>query len=125
MSALEQAALHDAMVETIDAMLADPEPRTAIIGAYARLLHSLADAGIGRHEHEAPLEHLRRALTRARVRPAPLRELIALFEIARFSSHPLSAAHREQALAALHAAATDLAAARAKTVDTDPVGAPR
>lgn len=115
----EHAAVHGVLVATIDAMLADPEPRTAIIGAYARLLESLAAAGTGRLEHEAPVEHLQRALARVRVRPEPLRELIVLFEIARFSSHRLADEHRERALDALHAAATDITAAAHGAAFTD------
>ena len=131
-SAAEQSALHGALVATIDAMLADPDPRTAIIGAYARLLDDFDAAGIGRLEHEAPMEHVQRALERVRVRPEPLRQLIMLFEIARFSSHRLAHEHREQALDALHAAAGDIAeagditAAQTATADdAEPIGASR
>lgn len=122
----EQAAMHGALVATIDAMLADAEPRTAIIGAYARLLESLDAAGTGRLEHEAPVEHLQRALERMRVRPQPLHELIALFGIARFSTHRLTNEHRERALGALHAAAADIAAAAHDDAlfDTATAGAP-
>lgn len=105
----ERAAMRGVVMGSIDAMLADPDPRTAIIGAYARLLEHLAASGAGRHEQEAPLEHLRRVLTTLRVRPDPLRELIDLFELARFSTHPLDGTHRDRALAALEDVAGDLA----------------
>lgn len=98
------------VVHSIDAMLADPDPRTAVIGAYARLLEGLAACGLARYEHEAPMEHLRRVLSDLRVRPEPLRALTELFERARFSPHPLTDADRNVALAALRKAATDLAA---------------
>lgn len=100
--------LRVAVADTIDAMLADRDPQRAIIGAYARLLEALAAGGVPRREYEGPLEHLLRVLTIRRVRPGPLRTLIALFEIARFSTRPLTPEHREQALAALRAAAADL-----------------
>ncbi len=116
----EDEAARDAMAtsvaDTIGAMLADPDPRTAIIGAYARLLEGLAASGMARLPHEAPLEHLRGVLAGLRVRPAPLRRLIELFEVARFSTHTLTESHRAAALDALRAAADDLAAA-------EPVGA--
>jgi hypothetical protein len=99
-------------------MLADPDPSTAIIGAYARLLEGLAACDVGRREHEAPLEHLRRTLTILRVRPEPLRQLIGLFEVARFSTHSLTGSHRDQALSALRAAATDLAAYSHSSTET-------
>lgn len=104
-----QDAAHEAVLRTIDAMLADPDPATAIIGAYALLLEELAAAGGRRRDHEGPMEHLRRVLTILNVRPEPIRQLIELFEVARFSTHPLRAAHREQALEALHEVADDLA----------------
>lgn len=105
----DQASARSAVARTIDAMLADPDPSTAIIGAYARLLEGLAACDAGRHDHEAPLEHLRRVLTTLHVRPEPLHRLIDLFEVARFSTHPLTESHRDQALDALQAAAADLA----------------
>lgn len=102
----EQA--REALTETIRAMLADPNPNTAIRGAYARLLQGLGERGRGRLEHEGPMEHLHRVLTTLRVRPGPLRELIELFELARFSPHALSGWHRDRALLALRAVAADL-----------------
>lgn len=103
-----QGAVHAALVDTIDAMLADPDPNTAIRGAYARLLEGLEACGAGRRDHEAPMEHLHRVFTFLRVRPEPLRRLTELFELARFSTRPLNAAHREQALQALGEVAEDL-----------------
>src|SRR5262249_8137833 len=48
-----------------DASLADleaePDPRAAIIGAYARLLDGFDECGLGRRPSEAPLEHMGRA----------------------------------------------------------------
>jgi len=104
----QRAAAHHAVVGTIDAMLADPNPRTAIIGAYARLLEGLAACGTPRRDHEGPVEHLRRVLTVLRVPPGPLRRLIALFEVARFSTHLLTPDHRAQALDALGGVAEHL-----------------
>lgn len=101
-------ALHGAVIGTIEAMLRDPDPGTAIRGAYAKLLEGLAASGAQRFEYEGPVEHLRRVLRVLDVRPEPLRELIGLFEVARFSTHPLTSAHRERALGALRAVAGDL-----------------
>lgn len=124
-----RAAMAGTVANTIDSMLADPDPRTAIIGAYARMLEGLAACDVGRLDHEAPMEHLRRALTALRVRPKPLHRLIELFELARFSSHQLTEAHRTEALGALRAAATDLASTRTEPPSSppppQPVGAPR
>lgn len=89
-------------------MLSDPDPNTAVIGAYARLLEGLAASGARRQEYEAPVEHLRRALTRLHVRPGPVRHLVSLFEIARFSTERLTVKHRDEAIEALHQVASDL-----------------
>ena len=105
----QRKAFHGTFVGTIDAMLDDPDPNTAIRGAYARLLEGLAASGTARRPHEAPMEHLHRVLTVCDVRPQPLRELVDLFAVARFSTHLLNASHRERALAALEAVAHDLA----------------
>lgn len=105
---LERAAAHGAIVTTIEAMLDDPDPRTAIIGAYARLLEELDANGASRRPHEGPSGHLTRILTRLELRPDALRKLVQLFEIARFSDHNLTARHRSEALEALHDAAEDL-----------------
>jgi len=40
--------------------------------------------------------------------PGPLRILVGLFEVARFSEHRLTGDHRREALAALRAVATSL-----------------
>lgn len=101
-------AAHDAIVGSIGAMLGDPDPRTAIIGAYARLQQELAGDNASRRDYEGPAEHLHRVLSVLSVRPSPLRTLIGLFEVARFSHHPLDASHRQQALAALRDVADDL-----------------
>jgi hypothetical protein len=104
-----RAAAHGAFVTTIDAMLTDPDARTAIIGAYARLLESLEAIGAHREAYEGPTEHLHRVLRMLEVGPRPLRTLVGLFEVARFSEHSLTALHREEALTALREAATVLA----------------
>lgn len=106
----DRRALGRTVVGSIEAMLADPDPRTAIRGAYARLLQGLEARGRGRRAHEAPMEHLDRVLRRLRIRTEPLHELIELFELARFSTHPLDAAHRDRALRALREVARDLGA---------------
>lgn len=105
---LDAVAARGTVLRSIDAMLADPDPHTAVIGAYAQLLEGLADAGVARHTYEAPLEHLRRVLAQLQVRPEPTTRLVDLFELARFSAQPIRAEHREQALDALHQVAADL-----------------
>lgn len=102
-----------ATITGIDASLDDlatlDDVRSAIVGAYARLLDALDGAGVPRRPAEAPLEYLVRALRSLDVRPEPLERLTALFNEARFSQHSLGPAARDAAFAALSAAREDLA----------------
>jgi Domain of unknown function (DUF4129) len=86
---------------TIAAMPDDPDPRRAIIGAYASMLDGFAAAGHARHLAETPDTYLKRCLASLHIRPEPARDLTHLFSIARFSSHEMTETHRAQALAAL------------------------
>lgn len=104
-----RSAAHSAVIGTIAAMLADFDPKTAIIGAYARLQENLETSDASRKAYEGPTEHLHRVLSILDVRPAPLKTLIGLFEVARFSNHSLTGSDRDAALTALREVAADLA----------------
>ena len=108
-----RAAAREAIGGSIEAMLSDPDPRTAIIGAYARLQEELQRSDASRRAYEGPTEHLLRVLGLLDVRPDPLRRLIGLFELARFSEHALNGGHRDEALQALRDVASDLTPAGA------------
>jgi hypothetical protein len=111
------------LADVLRSMLADPDPRTAVIGAYARLLVALDDAGMPRHRHEAPHEHLWRALGPLGVRRGPVHRLAALFVRARFTPQPVTDEHRRAAIQALADAVADL---RVQAADVDAlVGSPR
>lgn len=98
-----------AILASIEGMLDDPDPKTAIIGAYARLLERLSASGAARRDYEGPKEHLHRVLTVLDVPAQPLGKLIGLFEEARFSTHRLTARHRDEALDALRSVAAEFA----------------
>lgn len=117
---IDTEAARDTVLRSIEAMLSDPDPKMAIIGAYARLLEGLAESGAPRWDYEGPMEHLRRALNRLPVRPEPIQRLVTLFQVARFSSHSLTAEHRDQALDALRAVAADLNAETATSPGSTP-----
>ncbi|MGH9135731.1 MAG: DUF4129 domain-containing protein [Acidimicrobiales bacterium] len=95
------------LAASLEAMLSDPDPRPAIIAAYARLLEVLEDAGGGRRPEEAPHEHLHRVLSPLGVHPAPVHRLAELFVMAKFTTHDLTEADRSAAIAALEVALAD------------------
>lgn len=102
------ATVEEGLAEVLRAMLADPDPRTAVIGAYARLLAALQEVGFPRRAEEAPHEHLWRSLGPLGVRRAPVHRLAELFVRARFTPHPITDEHRQAAIAALADAVADL-----------------
>ena len=107
------AAVAAAIDESLDDLRAEPDPRRAVIAAYARLERVLAAYGLPRRASEAPLEYLGRMLAVLSVQPTAARRLTELFERARFSEHAIGAEMKEQAIAALEDVRGDLAAARA------------
>jgi hypothetical protein len=92
---------------------AEDDPRRAVVAAYLRMDLTLAEHGLGRRPAEAPLEHLARVLREAGIPPVAGRRLVDLFERARFSSHPVDAAMRDEALAHLEAVRDHLSPAPA------------
>ena len=103
------------LVELLDDTLEDlerePDPRRAVIGAWARMEAGLAAAGLPRHPSEAPFEYAARVLETAFARPAYVHRLTGLFERAKFSHHAIGQADRDQAIAALRAVRQELAEA--------------
>jgi Domain of unknown function (DUF4129) len=122
--------------DTLDDVEREPDPRRAVIAAWARMERGLAAAGLPRRASEAPLEYAGRVLATAAgppghpfgtlptagppggppdrtppVRPASVRRLTDLFERAKFSHHTIDRAMRDEAVAALRAVRADLAAA--------------
>ncbi|HZB61017.1 MAG TPA: DUF4129 domain-containing protein [Actinomycetota bacterium] len=103
------------LVELLDDTLEDlerePDPRRAVIGAWARMEAGLAAAGLPRHPSEAPFEYAARLLEGALARPDSVHRLTGLFERAKFSHHTIGQADRDQAIAALRAVRQELAEA--------------
>jgi hypothetical protein len=106
-------ALEAALDESLDDLRAEPDPRRAVIAAYARLERVLASHGLPRRSAEAPLEYLGRMLAGLSVSPPAARRLTDLFERAKFSQHAVGPEMKEQAIGALETVRDDLAAARA------------
>jgi hypothetical protein len=64
----------------------------------------LAERELGRRTPEAPREYLRRVLRERGLPEEPLTTLTALFEEARFSSHPIPESARRRAARELRSA---------------------
>ena len=108
--ATELAAAVD---ESLDDLRAEPDPRRAVIAAYARLERVLAAHRLPRRPAEAPLEYLARMLDDLSVSPEAARRLTDLFERAKFSQHAVGTEMKEEAISALETVRDDLLAARA------------
>lgn len=107
------AAVALAVDESLDDLRAEPDPRRAVIAAYARLERVLAAHGLPRRPAETPLEYLGRMLAEVSVSDRAARALTDLFERAKFSQHAVGAEMKEQAIDALETVRDDLLAARA------------
>jgi hypothetical protein len=107
------AAVAEAVDQSLDDLRAEPDPRRAVIAAYARLERVLAGHGLPRKPAEAPLEYLGRMLTELSVSDRAARALTELFERAKFSQHAVGSEMKEQAIDALETVRDDLLAAQA------------
>jgi hypothetical protein len=109
------ASVVEAVEESLDELRREPDVRRAIILCYRRFEQALAASGFPRAPWETPTEFMRKALGRLALPPEAVRALTRLFQISRFSTHPLGPADRDHAIGALIAikAALEEAAARA------------
>jgi hypothetical protein len=103
--------LSDVLDETLDDLRAEPDPRRAVIAAYARMERSLAAHGIPRRRFEAPHEYLTRVLSEVSGGRLAATRLTALFERARFSPHEVDENMKASAIEAIESLQADLAAA--------------
>lgn len=74
------------------------EPRQAIIACYARLEHLLEDYGVPAYEHLTPQEYMGTALQDLDLPTDAFAGLVGLFELARYSLHPLDDTARTTAM---------------------------
>jgi hypothetical protein len=107
--------------DTLEDLERDPDPRRAVIAAWARMERGLAAAGLPRHPAEAPFEYAARVLETSlapggpgvpgRLPSSSVHRLTGLFERAKFSQHAIGPAERDEAVAALRAVRRELAEA--------------
>jgi hypothetical protein len=107
------AVLEAAVDESVDDLRAEPDARRAIIRCYARFEHAAAASGVARTPWSTPMEFMREALRRLPIPRTAVPTLTRLFELARYSHHPLGPPERDQALAALDEIRTSMTAAEA------------
>jgi hypothetical protein len=105
------AALEAAVDESVDDLRAEPDARRAIVRCYARFERAAAASGVARAPWSTPMEFMREALRRLPIPRTAVPTLTRLFELARYSHHPLGPPERDQALAALDEIRTAMAAA--------------
>lgn len=104
----ELAAL---LEDTLDDLRNEPDPRRAVIAAYARMERALAAFGFPRRVFEAPLEYLERLAPELDELPAAARlvfELTHLYERAKFSAHAIDAGMKQDAIDTLLALRAEL-----------------
>jgi Domain of unknown function (DUF4129) len=89
------------LADSLHDLLAEKDPRRAVIRAYARMERTFAAAGLPREQAQAPYEYLERVLRSVNVSANSARKLTQLFERAKFSLHTIDARMKEDAIAAL------------------------
>ncbi|HUQ22771.1 MAG TPA: DUF4129 domain-containing protein [Gaiellaceae bacterium] len=107
------AAFAQAVDESLDDLRSEPDPRRAVIAAYARLERVLTAHGLPRKPSDAPAEYLARMLEELSVTQRAARRLTDLFERAKFSQHAVGIEMKLEAISALETVRDDLLAARA------------
>jgi hypothetical protein len=90
-----------AVAAGLQELRAHTDPRQAIIACYARLEHLLEDYGVPAYGHLTPQEYMGTALHDLDLPAEAFAGLVALFELARYSIHPLDETARTTALAYL------------------------
>lgn len=108
--------LAEVLDETLDDLRAEPDPRRAVIAAYARMERVLAAHGLPRHGAEAPLEYLARILEDLDVGKRAIEGLTELFAEAKFSEHAISPGMKERAIRSLESLRDDL---RARSIEEE------
>jgi hypothetical protein len=102
--------LGEALDEAIDDLRRDPDPRRAVVAAYARMEQALTVYGLPRKPAEAPYEYLKR-VARELEAEQPVAALTELFEVAKFSEHSIDETMRGRAIDALTAVRQEVRAA--------------
>jgi uncharacterized protein DUF4129 len=95
------AALDEIVVDGLDDLQSERDPRLAVIRAYARMEQTFAVHGVPREKADTPLEYLARVLGSISVSPSSARGLTELYERAKFSPHAIDETMKDDAIVAL------------------------
>jgi len=93
----QHGELAAAVEDSLEDLRREPDARAAIIKIYRNFERLLAAAALPRRPWQTPVEFMATVLGKAPLPPGSVRSLTGLFELARFSRHPLGAAERERA----------------------------
>jgi hypothetical protein len=107
----------DDLDDSLDDLRAEPDPRRAVIAAYARLELSLARAGLARREDETAEEYVSRILDRLDVERRPVKRLTALYTEAKFSQHVVDDRMKDDAIDSLGQIRDELRASAARRAE--------
>ncbi len=100
--------LGEAVQEGLDDLASEPDARVAIIKCYRRFERVAARARVPRAPWQTPEEFMREALRRLVLPHRAVDRLTRLFELARFSVHPLGSSERDSARACLEEISSEL-----------------
>jgi len=85
----------------IDDLEREPDPRRAVIAAYARMERAFGHHGLPRRPSETAIEYLRRVLLELSSRADSIETLTSLFERAKFSRHEITPDMKQEAIYSL------------------------
>jgi hypothetical protein len=94
--------------EGLEALLGEEDPRRAVIAAYLAMERAMARRGRPRLPAEASTEYLARVLGVAPARAGDLCQLVGMYQVARFSEHPVDPAMRAVAIESVRRLRADL-----------------
>jgi hypothetical protein len=92
-----RAEFAEAIDTSLDELRLEADARAAILKIYRNFERVLAVAEVPRRPWQTPIEFMRLALAKLPLPRLPVERLTQLFEIARFSRHPLGADERDSA----------------------------
>jgi len=107
-----RAQVAQAVDESLEDLAFEPDARLAVQKIYRNFEQVLTAANMPKRRWQTPSEFTRAALGKLLLPREPVHELMRLFEIARFSVHPLSGDERDRAWRSLTAIRTSIGTAR-------------